>query len=643
MQRGIGCCRYRRHFTILLGFLTACAVLWPNPAWSAGENGAAAPFLYGGGGVKVDLNESEDAVVIRIGTGSSSIDPRFRKVGSDAFVIELGGVTGHTPIPTLPSGSKLVSLVYSDNRKEKGVEISGSLAHPLDHFIVDRAENEFVVNLYLSRGSSDALGVAAEKAAASRTLPASAAIRTGSVKPAAAVQKTADKVQRPDNGGTQTTAAEPKILEFDVVRPMDEFPVQNLTGIQRKQYTGKPISLDLMDADLRNVLRLLADLTGTNIVIEPDVSGRVTLKVEQVPWDQVLDMVIAMNDLGKEQVGNVIRIARQTKLKQEWTQQTEAFKAKQDLMETRKDLGELTTVYLSVSYAQPRDIAARISEGKSDKGRVSVDERTSLIIYTDYPGRISSARQLLSRLDKPTSQVLIEARIVTLNTDVRRQLGVSLGFKSSSPLPSGARSSQDFEVNSPPLNLFGMSLAEVVGQTLLRVDLQLSALETANELRIMAAPRVLTMNNVKAVISQGVQIPYLKVGDTASGVTATEFKDAVLELQVTPHITPDRKIRMTLEAKQDEPSLTVVGAEGQPGIDTRKISTELLVDDGSIVVIGGVIRNRDSAQKSATPGLSDVPILGRLFKTEEAESQKTELLIFISPKIVEPGRPAGRV
>jgi len=161
-------------------------------------------------------------------------------------------------------------------------------------------------------------------------------------------------------------------------------------------------------------------------------------------------------------------------------------------------------------------------------------------------------------------------------------------------------------------------------------------------MRIMSAPRVLTLDKVKAIISQGVQIPYLKVGDTASGVTGTEFKDAVLELQVTPHITPDRKVRMTIEAKQDEPSTTVVGAQGQPGIDTRKISTELLVDDGNIIVIGGIIRNRDTLTKSATPGLSDIPLLGRLFKQEESETDRNELLIFISPRIVETSTPFDR-
>ncbi len=411
-----------------------------------------------------------------------------------------------------------------------------------------------------------------------------------------------------------------------------------------KQYTGKPISLDLLDADLRNVLRLLADLTGTNIVIEPDVTGKVTLKVEQVPWDQVLDMVLSMNDLGKEQVGNVIRIARQTKLRQEWAQQAEAIRAKQDLAETAKDLGELSTVYLPVSFGKPSDVAAKISEIKSDRGKVTVDERTSLVIYTDYPARLANVRQLLSKLDRPTPQVLIEARIVTLTSEVNKTLNTSFGINTShSPTKSGSVI-QDFALNGPPGPTYAMTIAQLVGKTLLQVDLQLTALEATSQLRVMAAPRVMTLDNVKATISQGTQIPYLAVGNNNSGVTATEFKDAILELQVTPHITPDRKVRMTIEAKQDEPSATLytVGSSQVPGIDTRKISSELLLDSGNIVVIGGIIRNRDTTTKNQTPGLGDIPLLGRLFKSEFSDVVRNELLIFLSPQIVETTKPLDR-
>jgi type IV pilus assembly protein PilQ len=408
----------------------------------------------------------------------------------------------------------------------------------------------------------------------------------------------------------------------------------------RKEYTGKGISLDLMDADLRNVLRLLSDLTGTNIVIEPDVQGKVTLKVEQVPWDQVLDMVLSMNDLGKEQVGNVIRVAKQVKLRQEYMQQVEAIKAKQNLAESTRDLGELSTVYFSVNFGKPSEIATKITDGKSERGKVSVDDRTSLIIYTDYPQRIANARQLLTRLDRPTSQVLIEARIVTLNSDTQRQLGMQLSFSSQRPPPAGSGNSQDFFVNPPVpgTSQFIANIFQMVGKSLINVDVQINALESIALARIVAAPRVLTLDNVKAIVTQGQEVPYLQVGDTAANVTATQFKDATLELQVTPHITPDRKIRMLINAKQDTVDNTVL-YNGEPSIDTRKIQTELLVDDGNVIAIGGVINNSSTVNKSDTPGLQDIPILGRLFKNDKTEDIRDELLIFISPKIVEVSNP----
>jgi type IV pilus assembly protein PilQ len=448
------------------------------------------------------------------------------------------------------------------------------------------------------------------------------------------------------SGQAKTGRSKTKAGKPAAAQPAD--PEKSVEGIgtpaaARKQYTGKLVSLDLMDADLRNVLRLLSDLTGTNIVIEPDVTGKVTLKVEQVPWDQVFDMVLSMNDLGKEQVGNVIRVAKQAKLRQEYLQQAEAIKARQSLAETTRDLGDLLTVYYPVNFGKPADIAAKISDGKSERGKVAVDERTSLIIYTDYPARLAAARQLLARLDRPTPQVLIEARIITLNSETKRNLGMNLQFSTQQPVPAGSANSQEFQINPPlsTVNQFGAVISSIVGKTLINVDLQIQALQQLNQLRIVAAPRVMTLDNVKAVVTQGQEVPYLTVGDTAANITATSFKDAVLELAVTPHITPDRKVRMLINAKQDSVSQTIynIGNSSEPAIDTRKIQTELLVDDGNVVVIGGVIDNESTVTKSSTPGLADIPILGRLFKIDSSDDQRNELLIFISPKIVEISRP----
>ena len=193
-----------------------------------------------------------------------------------------------------------------------------------------------------------------------------------------------------------------------------------------KNYTGKPISLDLQEAEIKNVLRLLADVSGTNIAVEPDVEGRVTLKVNRVPWDQVLDMILAMNNLGKDQFRGVIRIARQEKLKKELYEKEAEIRARQQVLESSREVGELGTHYLQVNYAKASDIANKIV--MSNKGRLTIDERTNMILYTDYPSWIQSARDLLTRLDLATPQVLIEARIVQLDTNAVKDLGIDWSF-----------------------------------------------------------------------------------------------------------------------------------------------------------------------------------------------------------------------
>jgi type IV pilus assembly protein PilQ len=388
-------------------------------------------------------------------------------------------------------------------------------------------------------------------------------------------------------------------------------------------------------ADIKNVLRLIADITGTNMVIEPDVSGQVTVKVEQVPWDQVLDLILSMNDLGKDEVGNVIRIATRAKLRQEWKEQEEAIKAKQQLMEAVKDFGEITTEYLAINYAKPADIASKINEIKSGKGKISIDDRTSLVIYTDFQSRIEDAKTLIGRLDKPTPQVMIEARIVQLNRRASRDLGISWNFFLQHTSDDGShRFSQDFLVNHPVTgDLFGFAFGQLTGQTIWNVDLVLSAIESSGEGRIVSAPRVLTMDNVQALIKQGTQIPYLVLSN--DNVASTELQDAALELQVTPHITPDNRVRLEIMARKDQPDFAnPVGVQAQVPIIKREIQTELLVDNGAVIVIGGIIEDSEERSTEGTPGLSSVPILGRLFKKEQVKIEKTELLIFISPKIV---------
>lgn len=639
----------RGYERILRGFLVlglASFTFWscatPGTAGKSAKEGASAEepgkqsqeqLATGQGGKLLGVqvqDQGDETKVVMAGSGPFQ-DYQFRRLGEDRFVVELQDVKETASLPSLPPSSERVRLTYGDTTMSGGAQIIGTLYDRLDRYVMNTEGNDLVLNMYFSNKAGGH---------GSGSAPLSYVPNP----PEPKRKKVAKKSSQGAGGKAQSAGrqAPAEAAADDVSFPADAPP--GAASLTKKQYVGKPISLDLLDADLRNVLRLISDLTGTNLVIEPDVTGRVTLKVERVPWDQVLDMVLAMNNLGKEQVGGVIRIARQDKLKQEWDQTKNEILARQELLEIAKDVGDITTVYFSVNYAQPADIAKKIEVNKSDKGRIEVDDRSSLIIYSDFPARIENARRLLTRLDRATPQVLIEARIVTMSSDASRDLGINWSVQGRSGaakagLPTFSR---DFAVNIPATIPFSFSIAEVINNTLMNVDLKLAAQEQISRVNVLAAPRVLTLNHKKAVINQGQQIPYLKLSDL--NVASTEFKDAVLELQVTPHITPDRKIRLEIMAKQDEPTSTQyqVGTSSVPGIDSRRINTELLVDDGNIVVIGGVLRRNDTESTTSTPGLSKVPILGRLFRIDGTRNIRQELVIFISPKIIEATSPPTR-
>lgn len=559
--------------------------------------------------LNVTVEDGDKEIIVRLQGNAPFQDYQFRREGENGFALELADIHSTVDVPaSLPVSDQVVLSFTGETSPGRGIELLGTLTRPLEHYLIDTAGNDLILTIY----------------------PAGQIRRMPSAKPAPSPKHPAPMRAK--------AAAKPAPQPPPALAPQPPPSAAQAAGIINKKYTGKPISLDLMDADLRNVLRLLADITGTNIVIEPDVSGKVTLKVDRVPWDQVLDMILSMNGLGKEQVGNVLRIARQEKLKSEYAQRIDEIKSKQALVEAAKDAGEITTTYLTINYAQPAEIAAKINEVKSDKGKISVDERTSLIIYSDYPARIENARQLIARLDKPASQVLIEARIAQLSTAATRDLGIRWDLSSRNTNPT-----TDFIVNHAVTgDLFHFTYGQLIGKALWNIDMTLSALETASQGKVISAPRVLTLNNVKAVISQGTQIPYLQASQAVPGGTAGQgagtiasvtFQQAVLELQVTPHITPDRKIRLEIQAKEDRPNGQTVN--GQPELDTRSVTTELLVEDGNTIVIGGVIQEDDNQNSDATPGMSNIPLIGNFFKKNSISRSKTEMLIFISPKIVD--------
>jgi type IV pilus assembly protein PilQ len=439
---------------------------------------------------------------------------------------------------------------------------------------------------------------------------------------------------------------------------------------ERPVYTGERLTLNFQDIETRAVLQLLADASGQNIVVSDSVTGNVTLRLQNVPWDQALDIVLRTKGLDKRRQDNVIIVAPQAEL---------ASREKAELA-ARKDVQELAPLrseYLQVNYAKAQDMAALIKTQTnsllSTRGSVAVDDRTNTLLLQDTADRLADVRRLVATLDIPVRQVLIEARIVIVNNDFSRDLGARFGFTNvqkngnnglvtttgnaagtdqiissgltnrlagGSPfpvtLPTGSTAANRYNVNLPVTNPAGSFALGILGNNFL-VDLELSAAQAETQANIISSPRVITANQKEATIEQGVEIPYQQ--SASSGATTIQFKKAVLSLKVKPQITPDNRIILDLDVKDDAVGTVVVtsGGVNVPSIDTREISTQVLVNDGQTVVLGGILSTTQREDDTKVPYLGDIPVLGHLFKNSIHKDNKDELMIFITPKIVREG------
>jgi len=426
-------------------------------------------------------------------------------------------------------------------------------------------------------------------------------------------------------------------------------------------YTGRKISLDFKDADIQDILRLIAEVSNKNIIAGDDVHGKVTMKMTNVPWDQALDIILQTNNLGMVQVGNIIRIAPIETLRKEQEAQLEA-KQKQEKLE------ELVTRIIPVNYAKASDLASQLKSLLTSRGSVSVDGRTNSIIIKDVPKVITEAEKLVKALDLQTPEVLIEARIVEADTNFTRQLGVQWGtnYQASPaygnatglafpntigvgggiikqnptsqalPLAGGVGSSgSNYIVNLPAAvgtgagGAIGFTFGNLTNSFLL--DLQLSAMEQTGEGKIISSPKVTTLDNTTAKIQQGLSIPYQTVSQMG---TQTQFIDAVLSLEVTPHITANGSIIMKIKAEKNAPDTSILSASGVPSISKKEADTEVLVKNGETTVIGGIYQFNKSTTVSGVPWFYKIPLIGWLFKNTTRTNQTTELLIFITPRIV---------
>lgn len=408
-------------------------------------------------------------------------------------------------------------------------------------------------------------------------------------------------------------------------------------GGKQPVYTGEPIALEFYKTDIRNVIRILKDVSGKNFAIDENVSGSVSLSfVNPVPWDQVLDLILEMNDLGMVEQNGIVRISTQeTILKQKETARA-AMAAEQELKATEEQLAPLVTEYFSISYSDASsDILPHIQDILTpDRGHAKVDTRTNQLIMTDIQEKIDRAREIIEQIDKVTPQVMINARMVETSTNFSREFGMEWGIANSPGTyrhEIGGTYNYDVALNNPAnsaTNTLGINFSRIVG-TPFSLDAKLSLMETMGEVRIISSPRIVTLDNKQATISQGQEIPYTTVDE---GEADTQFKDADLKLEVTPHVTPDNRISMKIHIEEKE--VGDMGALSEPPLNTKEADTELLVNDGDTIVIGGIIQETDRESTSGIPFISKLPLLGHLFKEQARSNEKSELLIFITPTIV---------
>jgi type IV pilus assembly protein PilQ len=401
---------------------------------------------------------------------------------------------------------------------------------------------------------------------------------------------------------------------------------------KRFAFVGEKLSLNFQDIEVRSVLQLIADFTELNLVASDTVTGSITLRLDGVPWDQALDLVLKTKGLDKRQVGNVLMIAPAAEIAERERQELETLKQ-------LEELAPLQTEYLRIRYASASELfklfgaAARDDEAAtnsilSERGSAIVDERTNSIILTDTADKIAEFRELVEKIDVPIRQVMIEARIVIANDNFQRELGINWAAGDGRNDDHSLLAENlfvDLGVGAPTS---GIALSYLADDTFL--NMELSALQSSGHGEVISQPKVITGNKQQAHIESGTEIPYQEA--SSSGSTSTSFKEAVLKLDVTPQITPDDRIIMDLKINQD--SVGEITASNIPTIDVTELQTQVLVANGQTVVLGGIYRNTLTEGVSKVPFLGDIPYMGRLFKRDIRSEEKRELLIFITPTIL---------
>lgn len=472
------------------------------------------------------------------------------------------------------------------------------------------------------------------------------------IQPAAATEQSSQPFQKREPAASQVRNIPSVLKGSDIVERSYVEPT----------YTGERISLDFQNADIHNVLRIIADVSGLNIVTSDQVKGNITIRLKDIPWDQALDVVLESKDLGKMAVGNVVRIDAADKIKKAQERKLESLK-------TEEQLEPLITSVTPVNFAKASDIAGTI-KGKevglvSDRGSITAEDRTNVLIIKDIKKNVDDINAMIKRLDKPTPQVLIAARIVQADNDFTRGLGVQWGGSyrnqsnrshfglsgvntgparnlfNTTVTPGGNTTWSTSTVPQPSLAVnfptnqaagFGITIGRLAGSAF-DLDLRLDIGETIGSAEVIARPKIVTMDNKKAVIRQGEKYPYVVRDD--EGQLSTELKDIELVLEVTPRIAFDGSVNMEILVKRNAIG-SIVNSLGDPSIASREAQTEVLVRNGETSVIGGIIEEEERMNIQRVPFLGKLPVVGFLFSGKTQDKSKKELLIFITPQVLEP-------
>ena len=633
---------------------------------------------------------SDGLLTVTVGGNGRLNYTSFRLADPARLVFDFAGTVNHVPMPRLDIDAVGVYRARVAQFQSANPKIT-RIVFDLDSEILHRAISEgsdLKIHFSASADRLAELGPSPEDTAhdqmaavgmaeGTRGFTAFALHEAGTSSPMASMRPVAVVAQSLTPGlAAPSTGSAPGLPEPPQEPPMPETGVspqseqaralQDRTiGAGQREYTGDLISLDFKDGDIQDIFRLFADISGLNIVVQPGVTGRITLVLTEVPWDQALDLILKSHRLGYVVEGNVIRIAPLNDLAQE-----EADRRR--LAEEQALAGDLSTMLRELSYAKAGDVQGLIQRNLSARGDVSIDQRTNTLIITDLPDRLDTIDSLIDTLDAPIPGVEIEARIVVTTRNFTRNLGVQWGFTghadsafgNSSELtfpnsilldgqsigsdianqfstapprapgtlpPQSAAGQRGYAVNLPmpvaPTGAIGLALGSISGA--FSLDVALAAAEARGQVRIISSPKIVTQNNRPATIKQGLTFPVQVVANNTVTVT---FKDAVLDLAVTPQITSADTIILDITVNNDTPDFGQ-SVNGIPSIITQSATTQVLVPDGSTTVIGGVFVNNQSKQESFVPLLHKIPGLGFLFKSNQTSSQNQELLIFLTPRI----------